>query len=56
LDASAVKQITEQEAKDKHLGKVRGQLDFNASDEDVLAAYGKALAELTAAEETEASE
>lgn len=46
VQASAVKQITEEEARDKHLGKVRGQLDFTQADADVLAAFDLALAEL----------
>lgn len=46
IDHSAVSQLTAEEAKDRHLGKVRGQLDFNQSDEDVTAAYLLALEEL----------
>lgn len=44
-----VKQITEQEAKEKHLGKVRAQIDFEtASDDAALGIYNTALAELNA--------
>jgi len=46
VEAAAVKQITETEAREKHLGKVRGQLDFNQSDDQVLEAFGSALAAL----------
>lgn len=47
IEADAVKQISEKEARDKHLGKVRGQLDFARSDDEVLAAFGAALEELS---------
>jgi hypothetical protein len=43
VDAPAVTQITEEDARQKHLGKVRGQLDFTQVDDVVLAAYGQAL-------------
>jgi hypothetical protein len=43
VESPAVAQITEEEARQKHLGKVRGQLDFNAADDAVLAAYDQAL-------------
>lgn len=46
VEAAAIKQISETEAREKHLGKVRGQLDFNKSDEEVMAAFGTALAAL----------
>lgn len=49
IEADAVKQISEQEARDKHLGKVRAQLDFGRSDDEVLAAFGQALSELNVA-------
>lgn len=48
VEAPAVKQISEADAREKHLGKVRGQLDFNASDADVLSAYDAALSQLSA--------
>ena len=51
VDASAVKQITEQEAREKHLGKVRGQLDFDKSDEEILSAFDSALTTLAAKSE-----
>lgn len=44
VDQPAVRQVSEDEAKEKHLGKVRGQLDFqNATDEAIMKAYGAAL-------------
>lgn len=46
ITTEAVRQITEAEAQEKHMGKVRGQLDFEKSDEEVLAAFNAALAEL----------
>lgn len=46
VELEAVRQITESEAQDKHLGKVRGQLDFSRPDDDVLAAYDAALQRL----------
>lgn len=45
----AIIQLTEEEARQKHLGKVRGTLDFNQTDEAVLHAYDKALKELSVA-------
>jgi len=47
ITADAVRQISETEAQEKHMGKVRGQLDFEKSDAEVLAAFNTALAELT---------
>ena len=49
IEADAVRQVSEKEARDKHLGKVRAQIDFNKSDDDVLAVFGQALAELNVA-------
>jgi len=46
VEAAAIRQISEQEAREKHLGKVRGQLDFNQSDEQVLEAFTAALKEV----------
>lgn len=46
VEAAAIRQITEQEARQKHLGKVRGQIDFDKSDDEVLAAFSAALTEL----------
>lgn len=43
VEAAAVTQLSEQEARDKHLGKVRAQLDFNKSDDEVLAAFSAAV-------------
>lgn len=43
LERVGIKQITEEEAKQRHLGKVRGQLDFDASDETVVEAFREAL-------------
>lgn len=47
LDHPAIRQISEEEAKTKHLGKVRGTVDFDTPDEAVLEAFGLALAALT---------
>ena len=38
-----VAQISEDEAKKMHLGLVRGRIDFDATDEQILAAYAQAL-------------
>lgn len=46
VDHVAIIQISEQEARDKHLGKVRGMLNFDQPDEQVLEAYGLLLAKL----------
>jgi len=46
VEAAAVRQVSETEAKEKHLGKVRGQLDFEQADEAVLAAFTAAVGEL----------
>ena len=42
-DAAAVTQISEEEAKTKHLGKVRGQVNFESTDELVLEAIQAAI-------------
>lgn len=39
----AVRQISKDEAKAKHMGRVQGRLDLDKSDEDVLKAYGEAI-------------
>jgi len=49
VEADAVKQLSETEAREKHLGKVRGQIDFNKTDDEVLASFSAALAELKVA-------
>jgi hypothetical protein len=51
VEHAGVTQVTEEEAKKKHLGKVRGVLDFDQSDEVVLAAFGEALAALAEVQE-----
>lgn len=43
VDHPAIRQISEEQARQKHLGKVRGQVDFDKDDDSVLAAYGAAL-------------
>lgn len=43
VELDAVRQISETEAREKHLGKVRGQLDFEKTDDEVLAAFTAAL-------------
>lgn len=49
VDAPAIRQITEADARAKHLGKVRGQIDFEKSDDEVMSAFNAALAELAIA-------
>jgi hypothetical protein len=49
VEAAAVKQLSETEAREKHLGKVRGQIDFNKTDDEVLEAFSGALVELKVA-------
>lgn len=49
LAAPGVTQISEVEARAKHLGKVRGQLNFNKTDGEVLSAYAQALVQLNVA-------
>ena len=44
FDHPAVLQITEEEAKSKHLGKVRGFVNFEASDDEVLGVVRDAIA------------
>lgn len=48
VEAEAIRQVTEAEAKEKHLGKVRGQVDFNKTDDEVLSAFSSALSQLKA--------
>lgn len=48
LDDPAIIQVSEEEAKVKHLGKVRGHFNFELSDDQVLAAFDRALDELSA--------
>lgn len=46
VEAEAIAQISKEDAQAKHLGKVRGQIDFTKPDEVVLKAYDTALTEL----------
>jgi hypothetical protein len=46
VESDAVTQISEAEAKAKHLGKVRGRLNFEKSDKEVLEAFSAALKSL----------
>jgi hypothetical protein len=46
LDSPAVVQISEEQAKAKHLGRVRGEIDFDKSDDEILGAFKAALAVL----------
>lgn len=46
ISSAAVIQISAEDARQKHLGKVRGQLDFSKPDDEVLQAYDEALSEL----------
>jgi hypothetical protein len=43
IEAPGMTQISHEVAKEKHLGKVTAQVDFDASDADVLAAVTQAL-------------
>jgi len=46
IDHDAVTKISAEEAKDRHIGKVRGQINFSLSDDLVMDAFKKALKEL----------
>lgn len=46
LKHEAVREVTEEEARAQHLGKVRGMLDFEKPDATVLEAYSQALDQL----------
>lgn len=46
IDDPAVVPMSAEEAKEKHLGKVRGQVDFSADDRLVVAAWDRILVEL----------
>lgn len=46
VESPAVRQITLEVARAKHLGKVRGQFDFSQEDAALLEAFDLALAEL----------
>jgi hypothetical protein len=48
VDSEGIRQITEESAREKHLGKVRGQLDFGKTDEVVLTAFDLAVTTLAA--------
>ncbi len=48
FSAPGIKQITEEDAKARHLGKIRGQLDFEQTDETLTEAFGAALAFIAA--------
>lgn len=41
--AEGIKQVTEEEAKARHLGKIRAQLDFDRDDDTILSAFAEAL-------------
>ncbi len=43
VEGPAVVQISAEEAKAKHLGRVRGTIDFDAADGEILRAFRKAL-------------
>lgn len=49
VQSEAVTQISEEDARAKHLGKVRGQIDFGKGDDVVLRAFDAALKELKVA-------
>jgi hypothetical protein len=43
IESPAVVQVTEDEAKAKHLGKVRGFVNFDATDEEIMSVIRQAL-------------
>ena len=49
VNSDAVTQITEDEAKKMHLGLVRGRINFDSEDAEILAAYSLALTEANTA-------
>lgn len=49
LEHAAITQISAEDAKAKHLGKVRGMVNFESADSDVMAAFTAALTELKSA-------
>lgn len=53
IDAEGVTKISKEEAQAKHIGKVRGQLNFELPDETVLAAFTAAVAFVAAAKPEE---
>jgi hypothetical protein len=53
VQAPGIVQISKDEAKEKHLGKVNAQINFEASDEDVIAAVSAALQTLRDAKDPE---
>jgi len=52
VDSDGINQISEEDARTKHLGKVRGQVNFDATDDVVLAAYEAALTAVAQAPES----
>jgi hypothetical protein len=54
VEGPGVVQISEEDARAKHLGKVRGQLDFDQGDDAVLAACSSALERLAEAPSADA--
>lgn len=46
VDHEAIIPISEEQARARHIGKVRGQFDFERSDEAILAAWRKVLEEI----------
>ncbi len=46
VTAPAILTISEEDAKQRHMGRVKAELDFNASDDAVLAAYDLAVAQV----------
>lgn len=46
LDIPGIKIISEEAAKERHLGKVRGQVDFDRDDKIIMEAWRKVLSEL----------
>lgn len=46
IEHPAVAQLTREQARERHLGQVRGQVDFSRSAEEIMDAWARALAEL----------
>jgi hypothetical protein len=46
VDHPAIQQVSADEAKKRHIGRVRGQMDFARRDEDILAAFELALEQI----------
>jgi hypothetical protein len=43
VESPAVRQVSKQEAQDKHLGRVEGRIAFDGTDEETIAAFKQAV-------------